>query len=149
MPGFSSVLNVAVVVGLSAVAVAYPFSPEDLFPSLKTVKKSALPNLILYRTTTSTAYCRMNLTAPISDSVVHKRVFERSDGSLFVQHIDIIQNGARCGKEPDDHLNIYPSTSFANASNAAAAGISDVYKALRSESWAALTFDRITANNKA
>lgn len=143
-----------VTLGLSLVVVVAAGSFEyadvlDLDTSIRAVEKTALPSLILTRATTALEYCRATSDSPVVDSIVHQQVFERADGSLFVQHIDIIQNGERCGSNSTDHLNIYPSHLLMNSSIADIAGVSDVYNALRAEPWASLTFDRIASDNAA
>lgn len=139
-------------VGLSLVAAVAAASFEyadvlDLGTSIKAVEKTALPSLVLTRATSALQYCRATSETPVVESIVHQQVFERSDGSLFVQHIDIVQNGERCGSNSTDHLNIYPSHLLMNSSIADIAGLTDVYNALRAEPWASLTFDRIAADN--
>lgn len=142
------------VFGLSLVVLAAAGSFEyadvlDLDVSIKAVEKTALPSLILTRATTALEYCRATSDSPVVESIVHQQVFERADGSVFVQHIDIVQNGERCGSNSTDHLNIYPSHLLMNSSIADIAGVTDVYNALRAEPWASITFDRIATDNAA
>jgi hypothetical protein len=121
----------------------------DMGVTMRAVEKSALPKLVLNRATRAEQYCRLARGRSITENIVHEKVYERADGSLFVQHIDIFQNGARCGRSAGDHLNIYSSDSLASPTAAAAAGLTDTYDALRAEVWAAFTFDKLAQNNVA
>lgn len=147
---FLKLIRVAIAASFAALTAASSVEYADVLDldiSVKAVEKSALPSLVLNRATSAVEYCRATSAIPIVESIIHQQVFERSDGSLFVQHFDIVQNGERCGLNSTDHLNIYPSHLLMNSSIAEIAGFSDVYNALQAEPWASLTFERISASN--
>lgn len=116
---------------------------------VRKVEEDSLPNLVLYRGTNVSEYCRFNESSPITENIVHQHVFNRSDGSLFVLHRHIAINSESCGTGQDrtGHMNIYPSNLLADAATATAANLLEVYTQLQNSPWASVVFAQIAESN--
>lgn len=117
--------------------------------SVRKVESEVLPDLVLYRGTNATQHCRLDSSSPIAENIVHKRVYNRTDGTLFVLHRHIYVNSERCGQNKTSYMSIYPSNLLSDANTASAANLTDMYQKLQASTWASIVFSQITASNAA